>query len=65
MRRERDEERWERLISMALLPIGIVFALFWILFFCTLIVQVSHLNLPNPLDWLPPDWARFLPRWLK
>ena len=44
MRRERDEERWERLISMALLPIGIVFALFWILLFYTLIVQVSHLN---------------------
>jgi hypothetical protein len=65
MSREQDDDRSERLISMALVPIGIVFAVLWNLLFYSLIVRVSHLNWPNPLDWLPPDWARILPRWLR
>jgi hypothetical protein len=62
---EEDDDRFERCVSMALVPIGAVFALLWILVFYCVIVRVSHLNWPNPLDWLPPDWARFLPRWLR
>ena len=37
MYREEDDDRFERYVSMALVPIGAVFALLWILvFYCVI-----------------------------
>ena len=71
--RERSKGQTHNALSLspglirrgALVPIGVVFAILWILVFYWVIVRVSHLNWPNPVDWLPPDWVRFLPRWLR
>jgi hypothetical protein len=59
MSREQDDDQAVRLISIVLVPLGIVVVIFWILVFYTLIVLILHLNWPTPLDWLPFD---FLPR---
>jgi hypothetical protein len=62
---KKDDDRAARLFSIVLVPIGIAFVVLWLLIFYTVIVRVSHLNWPTPFDWLPPDWARGLPRPLR